>query len=75
MERPILTYLTHYDYEDGMAYNDVALAFVEAVEFTKLIFPICIPRFPVTSQDNLDGKAVEILGYSLEVKKEKGKWG
>ena len=37
------------------------------------VFPICIPRFPVTSQDNLDGKAVEILGYSLEVKKEKGK--
>ena len=50
----------------------IALAFVEAVEFTKLIFPICIPRFPVASQDSLSGKAVEILGYSLETKHGKG---
>ena len=72
VERPILTYLTHDDYEDGRAYNDIALAFVEAVEFTKLIFPICIPRFPVASPDSLSGKAVEILGYSLETKHGKG---
>ena len=66
-EQPILTYLVHEKYKPGVAYNDVALAFVSPVKFSSRIFPVCIPNLPIVFQDHLKNDAVDVLGYSLEV--------
>ena len=65
-----MTYLTHEKYNDGIAYNDVALALVSGVKFTKRIYPICIPSSPVVYQDHLKNNFVEILGFAIENESE-----
>ena len=69
-EKRILTYLTHDKYNDGIAYNDVALALVSGVKFTKRIYPICLPNTPVVYQDHLKNNFVEILGFAIENESE-----
>ena len=65
-----MTYLTHEKYNDGIAYNDVALALVSGIKFTKRIYPICIPSSPVVYQDHLKNNFVEILGFAIENESE-----
>ena len=69
VEKPVLTYLVHENYQDGQAYNDVALALVSPVKFTQRIYPVCLPSVPIVFQNNLKNDAVDILGYSIKVPK------
>ena len=67
LERQILTYMTHDEYTPrGAAYHDLGLALIREVQFTALIFPICLPRVPVTSQDHYKREQMRVLGYAIK---------
>ena len=66
IEVEILTYLIHDNYRNGEAYNDVALALIPKVEFSGIVFPICLPDSPVLFQDHLMAKDMTVLGFSFD---------
>ena len=55
----------HYGYNHPESYYDIAIVKMsEHVDFTKSIFPICLPDVQMVGQDHLLDKLTNVIGYA-----------